>query len=54
MDEIPVSLFAQAAKETGWGTSHLLKKAMLCLDNGLGQVRGKPKDRKNRSQSYEI
>ena len=37
MDEIPVSLaIAQAAKETGWGTSRFALKGMLYLDNGLG------------------
>ena len=36
MDEIPVSLaLAQAAKETGWGTSRFALREMLFLDNGL-------------------
>ena len=38
MDEIPVSLaIAQAAKETGWGTSRFAQKGMHYLANGLGQ-----------------
>ena len=37
MDEVPVSLaLAQAAKETGWGTSRFAIEGMLYLDNGLG------------------
>ena len=37
MDEIPVSLaIAQAAKETGWGTSRFAQEEMHFLDNGLG------------------
>ena len=39
MDEIPVSSSRQAAKETGWVRLDLLKKEMLYLVNGLGQVK---------------
>ena len=36
MDEIPVSLaIAQAAKETGWGTSRFAQQGNACLVNGL-------------------
>ena len=37
MDIIPTSLaLAQAAKESGWGTSRFALEEMLCLVNGLG------------------
>ena len=37
MDEIPVSLaIAQAAKETGWGTSRFALEGNVILDNGHG------------------
>ena len=40
MDEIPVSLaIAQAAKETGWGSSRFFKREMHYLVSGHGQVR---------------
>ena len=40
MDIIPVSLaIAQAAKETGWGTSRFAMKVMHYLDNGRGLVK---------------
>ena len=39
MDIIPVSLaIAQAAKETGWGTSRFALRVMLYLVNGHGPV----------------
>ena len=40
MDIIPVSIaLAQAAKESGWGTSRFALEEMLYLDSGLGQVK---------------
>ena len=40
MDEIPASLaIAQAAKETGWGTSRFASEKMLYSVNGHGQVK---------------
>ena len=36
-DMIPVSIaLAQAAKESGWGTSRFALREMQSLDNGLG------------------
>ena len=41
MDMIPVSIaLAQAAKESGWGTSRFALKVMQFLVNGLGMVKG--------------
>ena len=59
MDEVPVSLaLAQAAKETGWGTSRFAIEEMLYLDNGLGLGEGiKPAGADSSDgdlQSYEI
>ena len=40
MDMIPVSIaLAQAAKESGWGTSRFALGEMQYLVNGLGMVR---------------
>ena len=40
MDEIPVSLaIAQAAKETGWGTSRFAQEETHYLVSGHGQVK---------------
>ena len=40
MDEVPVSLaLAQAAKETGWGTSRFAQEGNAFLVNGPGQVK---------------
>ena len=55
MDIIPVSIaLAQAAKESGWGTSRFALKVMQYLGNGLGQVKVLNHLNKGKNEGHKI
>ena len=54
MDEIPVSLaLAQAAKETGWGTSRFAQEGNAIWTMDLVRRRTKPKDAE-KSEGHKV